>query len=167
MNNHNNPLFDENHEQLMVLTDLVTVLVSAKTTAGKYVLWEDIVPPLAGPPPHSHPDEEVFYVMAGSFEFLLTDLSKPIPATVGSVIHIPSHTLHTFKNIGNTAGKLLTFSIPGKLENYFRAVGRPVRSARDIPDMNEVPDFSALDVTDFLALAPQHNVTFYLSQLVD
>ena len=165
MNNYIDNLRTESYEQLLVLTDLITLLVPAKATAGRYSIWEDIVPPLAGPPPHSHPDEEIFYVVDGSFEFMLHDPANPIPATTGAVIKIPGNALHTFRNIGTTAGKLLTCAMPGKLEDYFRAVGKPVRSAHDIPDLTKVPDFATLDIANFLQLAPQHEVTFYLPEM--
>lgn len=165
MNTHKNNLLTESHEQLLVLTTLITLLVPGKTTAGTYSVWEEVVPPLAGPPPHSHPDEEVFYILYGSFEFILNDPSQPIQATTGAAIHIPGQALHTYRNIGATAGKLLTIATPGKLEDYFRAVGKPIRSAQDIPDLNEVPDFPNLDVKDFLELAPQHDVTFYFPEM--
>ena len=165
MNNHNESLLNRKHEQLIVLTDLVTLLIPASATAGQYAVWEDIVPPLAGPPPHSHPDEEVFYVISGSFEFMLNDPTQPIQASAGAVIRIPSYALHTYKNVGDTSGKLLTFAMPGKLEDYFRAVGKPVRSSQDIPDLEKVPDFATLDVTDFIGLAPQHDVTFYFPEI--
>ncbi|GAB4028798.1 cupin domain-containing protein [Spirosoma koreense] len=164
MNTLTNTALPQSHEQLFVLTTLITLLVPSQATAGKYSVWEETVPPLAGPPPHSHPDEEVFYVLDGSFEFFLHDLSQPIQATTGAAIHIPSQALHTYRNRGTTAGKLLTMATPGKLEAYFRAVGKPVHSAEDVPDLNQVPDFPNLDARDFLERAPEHKVTFYFPQ---
>jgi len=146
----------------MVLTTLITLLAPKKSTGGKYSLWEETVPPFAGPPPHSHSDEELFYVVSGNFEFILNDPTRPITANAGDSIHIPADALHTYKNVGETVGKLITMVTPGKLEDYFRAVGKPVNTATDIPDLNAVPDFSKLDAGNFIALAPQYDVTFHL-----
>ncbi|WP_052731302.1 cupin domain-containing protein [Spirosoma radiotolerans] len=163
--NNTNTLVSQNHEQLIVLTTLITLQIPTAATEGRYAVWEEMVPPLAGPPPHSHPDEEIFYIIDGSFEFMLHEPNNLIPATTGAVVRVPAHALHTYKNVGATTGKLLTIAMPGKLEAYFRAVGKPVASAQDIPDLTQVPDFANLDVADFLRLAPQHEVAFYLPQM--
>jgi len=152
--------FKENREQFMVLGILITFLVPKSATNGKYAIWEETVPPLAGPPPHTHSDEEVFYVLEGEFEFMLN--GALIPATAGSVIHIPSGDLHNYRNTGNQRGKLLTVCTPGLLEDYFHTVGQLVKSAADIPDLDLAPDFSRLDAGKALTLAPQYEVTFHL-----
>lgn len=151
--------FKENREQLMVLSILITFLIPKSATDGKYAIWEETVPPQAGPPPHTHPDEEVFYVLEGEFEFMLN--GALIPAKAGSIIHVPSNELHNYRNVGSTAGKLLTVITPGQLADYFHAVGQPVKSAADIPDLDMVPDFTNMDISQALALAPQHDVTFH------
>lgn len=110
-----NNLFNENHEQLVVLTTLITFLAPGNTTNGAYAIWQEDVPPLAGPPLHSHPDEETFYVLSGSFEFSLGDISNPVQATQGDVVKVFGNAVHTYKNIGDAAGKLLTIATPGKL----------------------------------------------------
>ncbi|WP_256009137.1 cupin domain-containing protein [Desertivirga xinjiangensis] len=152
--------FKENREQLVVLSILITFLIPKSATGGKYSVWEETVPPLAGPPPHSHTDEEVFYVLEGEFEFMLN--GAMIPAQPGSVIHVPSNDLHTYRNTGNCAGKLLTMTNPGKLEDYFRAVGKAVTLAADIPDLNVAPDLAKLDAAKAIALAPEYGITFHL-----
>lgn len=158
MKNQNH--FKENREQLMVLGILITFLIPKSATNGKYAVWEETVPPLAGPPPHSHTDEEVFYVLEGEFEFMLN--GALIPALPGSVIHIPSGELHTYKNTGNTSGKLLTLITPGLLEDYFYAVGEQVKSAADIADLDVAPDFANIDAGKAIALAPEYGITFHL-----
>lgn len=145
----------------MVLTTLITLLVPKSASNGGYSVWEETVPPQAGPPPHNHTDEEVFYVLDGEFEFMLN--GALIPAAAGGVIHVPSMAVHTYRNTGSKAGKLLTMATKGQLEDYFHAVGKKVQSDRDIPDLDLVPDFSTLDAGRFIALAPQYQVTFHLS----
>lgn len=158
-------LFQPNQEQFMVFTNLITLLLSGRTTGGRYAIFEDHTPPLAGPPPHSHPDEEVFYVLEGTYEFVLSDVTKPFRVMPGEVVRVPSNILHAFKNMGNSVGKLLTIVTPGNLEEYFREIAVPVKSADDIPDLTQVPDLSKIDIEKAFSLATKHDVTFYLPQL--
>ena len=159
-------LFQPANEQFMIFTNLITMLVPGAATGNQYAVFEDNTPPLAGPPPHSHPDEEVFYVIEGLYEFILNDITKPFRVQPGEVVRVPSNALHTFKNVGTTMGKMLTIITPGTLENYFRQIGVPITSATDIPDLTKEPDLSKLDIAKAFALAPQHKVTFYLPQMV-
>jgi quercetin dioxygenase-like cupin family protein len=153
-------------EQLIVLSNLIKVLVSNTQTGNEYAIFEENVPPLGGPPPHTHPDEEVFYIINGEFEFVLNDLQSPFKVLPGSVVHVPSNALHTFKNVGQTAGKMLVILNQGKLLDYFRVIGTVVDENTEIPDLNKVPDFSKLDVSKVFEHAPAHNVQFVLPELM-
>lgn len=149
------------NEQLIVLSDLMHIRVAPEDTGHTYAFVEDIVPPLAGPPPHTHPDEEVFYIVEGEFEFILNDLANPMPAKAGSVIHVPSMALHTYRNVGNKPGKLVAILTPGNLVHYFRAISSPA-DPEQLPDLTQVPDFTRLDLSKVFALAPEHKVSFVL-----
>ncbi|MCW0483767.1 cupin domain-containing protein [Gaoshiqia sediminis] len=153
-------------ETLLVLTDVIRVLVGNAETKNTYAVFEENVPPLGGPPPHRHPDEEIFYVLRGEFEFILHDLQRPFRAMPGSVVHVPSNALHTFKNVGGTAGKMVVLLSPGDLLDYFRAIGTPLKNESDEPDLNQVPDFSKLDIHRAFELAPIHQIEFELPGIV-
>ncbi len=148
-------------EKLFVLTDLVTIKVSARDTADGYSVIEETVPPLAGPPPHRHAEVEIFYVLAGSFSFLLDDLQNPIRVEAGGVVHVPSGAVHTFRNVGEAAGTLLVTILPGTFEHFFRAVGVPVADAAAL-DLNRPPDPASVDVPALLAAAPAYGLEFIL-----
>ena len=45
-----------------------------------------------GAEPHSHPNEQWIYILEGTFRAVIGD--KPIEAKPGSVIYIPSNTIH-------------------------------------------------------------------------
>jgi mannose-6-phosphate isomerase-like protein (cupin superfamily) len=158
--------FKPQHEQCMVFTNLITMLVPGQQTGGCYSVFEDHTPPLAGPPPHSHPDEEIFYVLEGSYEFVLGDVTQPFRVKPGEVVRVPANVLHCFKNMGTTVGRLLTIISPGNLEAYFREIAAPVKCAEDIPDLQQVPDLAKVDIEKAFALAPRHDVIFYLPQVV-
>ncbi|ELR72477.1 hypothetical protein C900_01472 [Fulvivirga imtechensis AK7] len=153
-------------EELLVLTNIIKILVSNHETNGEYAVFEENVPPLGGPPPHMHPDEEVFYVIKGEFEFILNDPKSPFRALPGSVVHVPSNALHTFKNVGGTTGKMVVLLTPGKLLDYFRVIGDPIQDEADRPDMNKIPDISKLDMGKVFDNAVEHNIQFVLPEIM-
>ncbi|WP_051947514.1 cupin domain-containing protein [Muricauda sp. MAR_2010_75] len=153
------------NEQLLILTDVIKVLVNNTETENKYAIFEESVPPLGGPPPHSHPDEEVFYVLEGEFEFVKNDLNNPFKALPGSVVHVPSNEVHTFKNVGKTPGKMVVILTPGNLLDYFRAIGDPITTNSDYPDLEKAPDFSKLNVERAFKHAEEHNVQFIVPKI--
>jgi quercetin dioxygenase-like cupin family protein len=67
--------------------------------------------PGAAFPNHTHPGEEIIYVLGGSLEYQVE--GKP-PATfhAGDVLFIPAGTVHAAKNVGSdTARELATYLI--------------------------------------------------------
>jgi hypothetical protein len=104
---------------------------------------------------------EIFYVMEGSFEFLLEDLDNPVRVASGGVVHVPSRTIHTFKNVGTAAGKLLVTLLPGNFEKFFRALGKPV-GGTGIPDLNSPPDPASVDAPALLSVASAFGLEFIL-----
>jgi quercetin dioxygenase-like cupin family protein len=148
--------------QMMVFGHLFTFLATTEESNNQYCVYEDNVPPQAGPPPHSHPDEELFYVISGKFEFVLHDPSRPFSVVPGQLIKIPSNAIHTFKNVGTTTGRLLTIILPGNLEKYFRETF-PVLKANDkLPDLTKAPDFANMDLSKAFNLAEKHQIQFHL-----
>jgi quercetin dioxygenase-like cupin family protein len=154
-------------EELIVLTDVIKILVSNTETGDVYAIFEENVPPLGGPPPHMHPDEEIFYIVSGEFEFILNDLQNPFKALQGSVVHVPSNALHTFKNVGKTPGKMIVVLSPGKLLDYFRVIGTEITNETKVPDMTQVPDMTGMDVSKVFKYAPLHNVQFVLPEIME
>ena len=70
----------------------------------------DIDPGMAFPR-HTHPGEEIIYVLKGSLEYQVE--GKP-PATLkaGDVLFIPAGTIHAAKNVGSdTASELATYVV--------------------------------------------------------
>lgn len=156
-----------NREKMLVLTDLITVLSSNTENGNTYAVFEEQVPPLGGPPPHTHPDEEIFYIVEGEFEFILNDLQNPFKALPGSVVHVPSRAVHTFKNVGRTAGKMVVILSPGTLLDYFRVIGNKVEVETDLPNLNQIPDISSIDISRAFNHASEHNVQFMLPEIME
>src|SRR5260370_40761494 len=82
---------------IAVVGDVYRFLATGADTNGKYALWEAIVPPGGGPPPHVHGrEEEGFYVLEGEITILVGD--KRLVAGPGMFANVPVGTLHSFKN---------------------------------------------------------------------
>ncbi|MEI2272516.1 cupin domain-containing protein [Sphingobacterium sp. ML3W] len=60
---------------------------------------------------HSHPGEEVIYVLEGTFEYQLEG-DKPVILKAGEVLFIPAGKYHSAKNIGKSnASELATYIV--------------------------------------------------------
>jgi quercetin dioxygenase-like cupin family protein len=60
---------------------------------------------------HTHPGEEIIYVLAGSLEYQVEG-KPPVTLTTGDVLFIPAGTIHAAKNVGSvTASELATYIV--------------------------------------------------------
>ena len=74
-----------------VVGDVYRFLATGEDTNGKYALWEAIVPPGGGPPPHVHSrEEEGFYVLEGEITFTVN--GERIVAKAGMFANMPVGT---------------------------------------------------------------------------
>ena len=74
--------------------------------------WLD--PNTAGPPLHHHPEDHVFYVIAGVMSLCLDGTWHS--ASAGTYVLIPGGTSHTFENRGDVRSGLISFNSPGGFE---------------------------------------------------
>jgi quercetin dioxygenase-like cupin family protein len=62
-------------------------------------------------PPHSHPGEEIAYVIEGELEYRLEG-KPPVTLKVGEALFIPAGTVHAAKNVGSVnAAELATYLV--------------------------------------------------------
>jgi quercetin dioxygenase-like cupin family protein len=62
-------------------------------------------------PMHSHPGEEIVYVVEGSLEYAL-ESKPPVTLEAGDVLFIPKGTTHAVKNVGSgNAAELATYIV--------------------------------------------------------
>jgi hypothetical protein len=88
-------------------------------------MWEAIVPPGGGPPPHVHSrEEEGFYILEGEITFQVGE--KRIVATAAMFANMPVGTPHSFKNESGKPAKMLISVAPAGLEGMFFEIGVPV-----------------------------------------
>src|SRR4051812_45631243 len=67
--------------------------------------------PGAVAPKHSHPGEEIIYVLEGSLEYQVEG-KPPVTLQAGEVLFIPAGTIHSAKNVGNgNAAELATYVV--------------------------------------------------------
>jgi quercetin dioxygenase-like cupin family protein len=93
------------------------------------LFFEMTVPPGAGPPPHTDPSEELFYVLEGEFELVseTPDGLSGEPLAIGEAVCIPRGAQHTFRNVGDTPGRMLVFFPHNEqMEGFFRDTSDPV-----------------------------------------
>ena len=68
-------------------------------------------------PPHSHPGEEIAYVIEGLLEYRLEG-RPPVTLKAGGALFIPTGTIHSAKNVGTGNG--------AELATYLVEKGKPL-----------------------------------------
>jgi quercetin dioxygenase-like cupin family protein len=62
-------------------------------------------------PPHSHPGEEIAYVIEGQLEYRLEG-KPPVTLKAGEALFIPAGTIHAARNVGSVnAAELATYLV--------------------------------------------------------
>lgn len=99
----------------------MTIMLRAEETGGAFASLVAEFAPDQGPPPHFHHDhEEYFFVLEGKFE--ITVGGQTATAGPGAMVFVPRGTVHSFKYVGSTRGKMLEWGLPGGQERYFEAI---------------------------------------------
>ena len=90
-------------------------------TGGAYSISEWwLEPHTKGPGAHSHPEDDVFYVIEGTMSLLLGD--RWIDAAKGSFVVAPGGMTHDFENRTPERAGVLNFSIPGNFEEHMPGI---------------------------------------------
>lgn len=71
-------------------------------------------PHTTGPGAHSHPEDDIFYVIEGTMSFLLGE--RWVEAPRGSFVLAPAGMTHDFENRSDARAGVLNLSIPGGFE---------------------------------------------------
>ena len=79
-------------------------------------------PHTQGPGAHSHPDDDIFYVLEGTMSVLAGETWTH--ATRGSFILVPGGLTHDFENRGDIRAGVLNLSIPGSFERHMPAIAQ-------------------------------------------
>jgi quercetin dioxygenase-like cupin family protein len=138
----------EKGQKFWVLGDTYTFHIKGAETNGQYAVFEISSPPGGGPPLHFHTKEsEGFYIIDGEFSFQYGD--DKIGAKTGASLHQKKGIPHTYKNIGNSTGRLLVTIIPAGFEDFFAEVGIPIENEATFSP----PSMDTIDITKIVTIA--------------
>jgi quercetin dioxygenase-like cupin family protein len=131
------PVLDVLGEELRPLTPAVRELsVQVFDTSAP-----DEAPGKAGPPPHRHPWDEIYVVLAGVLEVF--DGEAWHEAAAGACVTVPANQWHAYRN-GTDDCRFLTITGPGRAREFFENSAAELTSP---PDMEVA-----------LSLAARHDV---------
>jgi quercetin dioxygenase-like cupin family protein len=143
---------------IAVVGDIYRFLAVGAETGGKFAIWEAIVPPGGGPPPHVHSrEDESFYILEGEMTFQIG--TERLVAGVGTYAHLLAGVRHSFKNESGRLAKMLISVAPAGLEEMFLEVGAPVA-----PGTTEAPLPSQAELAKLAAIASRFGVTLEIPQ---
>jgi quercetin dioxygenase-like cupin family protein len=141
-----------------VVGDVYRFLAVGEDTAGRYALWEAVVCPGGGPPPHTHSrEEEGFYILEGEITFLVED--QRLTAGPGMFANMPVGTRHAFRNETDRPARMLVSVAPAGLEKMFFEVGVPVPAGAQT-----APPPTKEEIERLLAVAPRYGIDIKLPQ---
>ena len=131
-------------QRFNVFGEPVEVLVSGDVTGGLSTTLTQVSPPGGGPPPHAHRyEDETFFVLRGDYEFLQN--GEWVRRSAGGTWHASRGTVHTFRNVGDTTGKMLVFVAPSGMDKYLEEI-----SALSMPE----------DAARLIVISEQYGITF-------
>jgi quercetin dioxygenase-like cupin family protein len=139
-----------------VVGDVYRSLATGADTDGRYALFEALVGPGGGPPPHVHSrEEEGFYVLDGAITFTVN--GERAVATAGTFANMAVGTPHSFKNESDRPARMLIWVAPAGLEQMFFEVGVPLAEGA-----TTAPPPTEAEIDRLLAVAPRYGIEIRL-----
>ena len=122
---------------LNIVGEHVTVLASGEATQG-YEVFLQRGPEGSGPPPHSHPWDESFFVTKGQIDFGIDAESMTVLA--GTLVHLPAGTVHWFR-FGAGGGEMVSMTSRLGASKLFIDMAREVAPVN--PDLGKLAEVGA------------------------
>jgi quercetin dioxygenase-like cupin family protein len=122
---------------LNILGEHITVLASGEATEG-YEIFHQRGPEGSGPPPHSHPWDESFFVTKGQIDFGIG--AESMTASTGTLVHLPAGTVHWFR-FGKGGGEMLSMTSRLGASKMFTDLAREVAPVN--PDLGQLAEVGA------------------------
>lgn len=119
---------------LDIVGEQVTVLASGEQTKGYEVFFQR-GPEGSGPPPHSHPWDESFFVTKGQIDFGIG--ADSTTATPGTFVHLPAGTVHWFR-FGAGGGEMVSMTSRLGASRMFADLAREVAPVN--PDLEKLAE---------------------------
>jgi quercetin dioxygenase-like cupin family protein len=131
----------DEREKPTALGNRVTIKLTGEETGGAYsMVTYTAHPGFAGPPPHRHDFDELFYVLEGQLDFQLG--TETVRAGRGELVFAPRGAVHTFANPGaEPVSFLIVFSPPG-FEGFFAELADRLRETDGTPDMGVMTELN-------------------------
>jgi quercetin dioxygenase-like cupin family protein len=137
--------------------DRVSFLATGAETQGSCLIFEGLVAPGGGPPPHIHRfEDESFYILEGKITFHAG--GQTIHGKSGDFICIPRGTVHSLKNEGTVPGRALVIMSPAGptgLQQFFEESFYPTTDPNAAP-----PPMSDEIVKRMIAAAAKNGMEF-------
>jgi mannose-6-phosphate isomerase-like protein (cupin superfamily) len=107
-------------------------------TGGAFSLWELIVPPGHGAPPHVHSrEDEAFYLLSGELTVELD--GKPHQVGPGGFFFAGRGRQHAFRNTSSQEARALVLCAPGAgLEAMFGELDAATRKSEGMPPLETI-----------------------------
>jgi quercetin dioxygenase-like cupin family protein len=121
---------------LNIVGEQLVVLASGEQT-GSYEVFHQTGREGSGPPPHSHPWDEAFYVTRGEVAFGAGD--QEAIARPGTFVHVPANTTHWFR-FGAGGGEMVSLTSREGAAKMFADFDREI--APDRPDFAKLAEIA-------------------------
>jgi quercetin dioxygenase-like cupin family protein len=122
---------------LNLVGEHITVLASGEATQG-YEIFLQRGPEGSGPPPHSHPWDESFFVLNGQIDFGIG--AESTTALPGTLVHLPAGTVHWFR-FGRGGGEMISMTSRLGASKMFTDLAREVAPVN--PDVKKLAEVGA------------------------
>ncbi len=124
----------ETSENHFVLGESLRPLLT-RDMGSSVEIFDTSGPAGSGPPPHSHPWEEIHLVLEGELEVTVDGESHVL--RTGTVAHVPGGAVHSYRNL--TEAHFLTIVTKGNAAKFFaKAASEVTMSPPDIPALVRV-----------------------------
>jgi quercetin dioxygenase-like cupin family protein len=111
---------------------------TAAETGGSFSLWEAVLPPGAGAPPHTHTrEDEAFYVLSGELTIESEGEAAPHRVGPGGFFFGARNRRHAIRNVSDQPTRVLVLIAPSVgLDQMFAELD--ATTAKGTPDMGKL-----------------------------
>jgi quercetin dioxygenase-like cupin family protein len=126
------------HSTLDVLGVTHIYKVTGAESGGSLSVWEAVIPPGAGAPPHTHSrEDEAFYVLSGDILVEREGEAAPLTIGPGDFFFGARGRYHAFRNVGDATARVLMLCTPScGLDQMFAEFETATRGC--MPDLRKL-----------------------------
>ncbi len=129
----------QERETVQVMGAELRFLCTGEETGGAWSVMEVAFGEGVGPPPHTHPWGEAYYVTDGEVRFLIGGAERRLRK--GDFAYVPAGTPHGFQGASKERARMIFFDSPAHSEAFFREIDREVKELpRDLPKVFAIGD---------------------------